>query len=44
MVAVVPTVLNQIKGKEGDINETSKKVIYLATNEYVKNDKIRVGD
>ena len=40
MVAVVPTVLNQIKGKEADISETSKQVIYLATNEYVKNDKI----
>lgn len=40
MAAVVPTVLNQIKGKEADISETSKQVIYLATNEYVKNDKI----
>ena len=40
MVTVVPTILNQVKEKEADISETSKKVIYLATYEYVKNDKI----
>lgn len=41
MVTVVPTILNQIKAKEGDISEASKQVIFLATNEYVKNDAIK---